>query len=70
MEFNIKENAEKNGDEMVDLLILIAFEALFDKYSIEGDTNSVVELGSSTNGTHSIKNYYFFFFYSFFYNGF
>ncbi|KAL4557910.1 hypothetical protein LXL04_036104 [Taraxacum kok-saghyz] len=32
LEFNIKENAEKNGDEMVDLLILIAFEALFDKY--------------------------------------
>ncbi|KAL4578945.1 hypothetical protein LXL04_015078 [Taraxacum kok-saghyz] len=31
LEFNIKENAEKNGDEMVDLLILIAFEALFDK---------------------------------------
>ncbi|KAL4561538.1 hypothetical protein LXL04_033705 [Taraxacum kok-saghyz] len=53
LEFNIKENAEKNGDEMVDLLILIAFEALFDKYSIEGDTNSVVELGSSTNDKFS-----------------
>ncbi|KAL4563240.1 hypothetical protein LXL04_027280 [Taraxacum kok-saghyz] len=47
------QNAEKNGDEMVDLLILIAFEALFDKYSIEGDTNSVVELGSSTNDKFS-----------------
>ncbi|KAL4564817.1 hypothetical protein LXL04_028889 [Taraxacum kok-saghyz] len=53
LEFNIKENAEKNGDKMVDLLILIAFEALFDKYSIEGDTNSVVELGSSTNDKFS-----------------
>lgn len=52
MEFNIKENTEKNGDEMVDLLILVTFEALFEKYSIEGDTNWVVELDSSTKGTY------------------
>lgn len=51
LEFNIKENAEKNGDEMVDLLILIIFEALLEKYSIEGDTNWIVELDSSTKGT-------------------
>ncbi|KAL4557033.1 hypothetical protein LXL04_035203 [Taraxacum kok-saghyz] len=53
LEFNIKENAEKNGDEMVDILISITFEALFDKYSIEGDTNWVVELDSSTNDKFS-----------------
>ncbi|KAL8233660.1 hypothetical protein R6Q59_019760 [Mikania micrantha] len=51
LEFNIKENAEKNGDEMVDLLILITFEALLEKYSIEGDTNWIVELDSSTKGS-------------------
>lgn len=51
LEFNIKENAEKNGDEMVDLLILVTFEALREKYSIEGDTNWIVELDSSTKGT-------------------
>ncbi|GJT56040.1 hypothetical protein Tco_0991094 [Tanacetum coccineum] len=39
LEFNIKENAAKNGDEMVDLPILIIFECLLEKYSIEGDTN-------------------------------
>ncbi|CAH1445525.1 unnamed protein product [Lactuca virosa] len=53
LEFNIKENTEKNGDEMVDLLILVTFEALFEKYSIEGDTNWVVELDSSTKDKFS-----------------
>ncbi|PWA93033.1 DNA primase [Artemisia annua] len=53
LEFNIKENAEKNGDEMVDLLILIIFEALLEKYSIEGDTNWIVELDSSTKDKFS-----------------
>lgn len=53
LEFNIKENADKNGDEMVDLLIVITFEALFQKYSIEGDTNWIVELDSSTKDKFS-----------------
>ncbi|KAI7756664.1 hypothetical protein M8C21_033578 [Ambrosia artemisiifolia] len=53
LEFNLKENAEKNGDEMVDLLILITFEALLEKYYIQGDTNWVVELDSSTKDKFS-----------------
>ncbi|XP_071712039.1 uncharacterized protein [Rutidosis leptorrhynchoides] len=53
LEFNIKENPERNGDEMVDLLILITFEALLEKYSIEGDTNWIVELDSSTKDKFS-----------------
>ncbi|KVI07145.1 DNA primase, UL52/UL70 type, Herpesviridae [Cynara cardunculus var. scolymus] len=53
LEFNIRENAERNGDEMVDLLILITFEALLEKYAIEGDTNWVVELDSSTKDKFS-----------------
>nr|XP_043617965.1 DNA-directed primase/polymerase protein [Erigeron canadensis] len=53
LEFNIKENAERNGDEMVDLLILVIFEALLEKYSIEGDTNWIVELDSSTKDKFS-----------------
>ena len=51
LEFNTKENILKNGDEMVDLLILIIFELLLEKYSIEGDTSWIVELDSSTKGT-------------------
>lgn len=35
---------------MVDLLILVTFEALLEKYSIEGDNNWIVELDSSTKG--------------------
>ncbi|GJR34279.1 hypothetical protein Tco_1209963, partial [Tanacetum coccineum] len=53
LEFNIKENAEKNGDEMVDLLITIIFECLLEKYSIQGDTNWIVELDSSTKDKFS-----------------
>ncbi|KAL9999259.1 hypothetical protein Hdeb2414_s0494g00905131 [Helianthus debilis subsp. tardiflorus] len=53
LEFNVKENAEKNGDEMVDLLVLITFEALLEKYSIQGDTNWIVELDSSTKDKFS-----------------
>ncbi|XP_076889999.1 uncharacterized protein LOC143540933 [Bidens hawaiensis] len=53
LEFNIKENPEKSGDEMVDLLILITFEALLEKYSIEGDNNWIVELDSSTKDKFS-----------------
>nr|GEW07358.1 hypothetical protein [Tanacetum cinerariifolium] len=50
LEFNIRENARNNGDEMVDLLILIISECFLEKYSIEEDTNWIVELESSTKG--------------------
>ncbi|KAL7003486.1 hypothetical protein U1Q18_004640 [Sarracenia purpurea var. burkii] len=50
LEFNKRDNAEKNGDEMVDLLISVVFDALSDKYSIEGDRDWIVELDSSTDG--------------------
>lgn len=43
-------NAENNGDEMVDLLISVIFEALLDKYSIQGNLEWIVELDSSTEG--------------------
>ncbi|XP_030533169.1 DNA-directed primase/polymerase protein isoform X3 [Rhodamnia argentea] len=48
LEFNKRENADKNGDEMVDLLILVVLEVLLDKYSIQGNEEWVVELDSST----------------------
>ncbi|XP_052205564.1 uncharacterized protein LOC127810238 isoform X2 [Diospyros lotus] len=48
LEFNKRDNIEKNGDEMVDLLISVVFDALFEKYSIEGDHGWIVELDSST----------------------
>lgn len=50
MEFNKRENADKNGDEMVDLLISVVLEVLLDKYSIQGNMEWVVELDSSTEG--------------------
>ncbi|PIN16283.1 hypothetical protein CDL12_11069 [Handroanthus impetiginosus] len=48
LEFNKRENAGRNGDEMVDLLINVFFDALLDKYSIQGTEDFVVELDSST----------------------
>ncbi|KAF8044081.1 hypothetical protein BT93_A2147 [Corymbia citriodora subsp. variegata] len=48
LEFNKKENADKNGEEMVDLLILVVLEVLLDKYSIQGSEEWLVELDSST----------------------
>ncbi|GJV08004.1 hypothetical protein Tco_1345660 [Tanacetum coccineum] len=45
LEFNIKENAKKNGDEMIDILILIIFECLLEKYSIEGNINCPADSG-------------------------
>ncbi|XP_057462873.1 uncharacterized protein LOC130752983 isoform X2 [Actinidia eriantha] len=48
LEFKKRDNAEKNGDEMVDLLISVVFDALSDKYSIQGDHDWIVELDSST----------------------
>ncbi|KAJ6370707.1 hypothetical protein OIU77_001253 [Salix suchowensis] len=48
LEFSRRHNAERNGDEMVDLLISVILEALFEKYSIQGNRDWVVELDSST----------------------
>ncbi|XP_047166413.1 DNA-directed primase/polymerase protein isoform X2 [Vigna umbellata] len=48
LEFNKKVNKEKNGEEMVDLLISMVFEALHEKYAIQGDHDWVLELDSST----------------------
>lgn len=48
LEFNKRDNAEKDGDEMVDLLISVILEALLEKYSIHGSEEWVVELDSST----------------------
>ncbi|KAK3037238.1 hypothetical protein RJ639_030131 [Escallonia herrerae] len=50
LEFNKQENAEKNGDEMVDLLLVVVFDALLEKYSIQGNHDWIVELDSSTKG--------------------
>ena len=50
LEFSRKENAERDGDEMVDLLISIIFEAFNDKYSIQGNHKWILELDSSTDG--------------------
>lgn len=51
LEFNKKDNADRDGDEMVDLLISVVFEALLEKYSIQGDMEWILELDSSTDGT-------------------
>ncbi|KAL8049581.1 hypothetical protein ABFX02_06G028500 [Erythranthe guttata] len=48
LEFNKRENAGKNEDEMVDLLINVIFDALMEKYSIQGTEDFIVELDSST----------------------
>ncbi|XP_043718422.1 DNA-directed primase/polymerase protein isoform X1 [Telopea speciosissima] len=48
LEFNKRINVEKNGDDMVDLLISVILDALFEKYSIQGDREWIVELDSST----------------------
>jgi hypothetical protein len=50
LEFSRRDNAERNGDEMVDLLISVTLEALFEKYSIQGNQDWIVELDSSTAG--------------------
>ncbi|KAK9292255.1 hypothetical protein L1049_020219 [Liquidambar formosana] len=48
LEFNKRNNAEKKGDEMVDLLISVIFEVLLEKYSIQANKEWIVELDSST----------------------
>ncbi|KAG5558671.1 hypothetical protein RHGRI_008579 [Rhododendron griersonianum] len=53
LEFNKRDNTEKDGDEMVDLLITVVFDALSDKYGIQGDHDWIVELDSSTEAKFS-----------------
>ncbi|KAF2315560.1 hypothetical protein GH714_040068 [Hevea brasiliensis] len=48
LEFSKRENAERHGDEMVDLLTSVILEALLEKYSIQGNLEWIVELDSST----------------------
>lgn len=50
LEFNKRENVNKNRDEMVDLLINIIFDAVEEKYGLEGNNNWVVELDNSNEG--------------------
>lgn len=50
LEFSTKENADRDGDEMVDLLISAIFQALLDKYTIQGHHEWILELDSSTDG--------------------
>ena len=56
LEFNRKDNADGDGDEMVDLLIYVILEALLDKFSIQGCHEWIVQLDSSTDGMISTKN--------------
>lgn len=56
LEFNKRDNAGRNGDEMVDVLISVIFEALLEKYSIQGNQEWILELDSSTEGVD--HNYY------------
>ncbi|XP_047332072.1 DNA-directed primase/polymerase protein [Impatiens glandulifera] len=53
LEFDKWCNAEKNGDEMVDILISVVFEILSDKYSIEAKQDWIIELDSSTEAKFS-----------------
>ncbi|KAI8564889.1 hypothetical protein RHMOL_Rhmol03G0217800 [Rhododendron molle] len=53
LEFNKRDNTKKDGDEMVDLLITVVFDALSDKYGIQGDHDWIVELDSSTEAKFS-----------------
>ncbi|KAK9672585.1 hypothetical protein RND81_12G110100 [Saponaria officinalis] len=53
LEFNRLENREKDGDQMVDLLVSVIFEALNEKYQLHGEQDWVVELDSSTEAKFS-----------------
>lgn len=53
LEFNKRDNAGRNGDEMVDVLISVIFEALLEKYSIQGNKEWILELDSSTEAKFS-----------------
>ncbi|XP_042388918.1 DNA-directed primase/polymerase protein-like [Zingiber officinale] len=49
LEFDKKVNADKDVDEMVDILVSFTYDLLFDKYSIEGNNGWIIELDSSTS---------------------
>ncbi|XP_074304718.1 uncharacterized protein LOC141639517 [Silene latifolia] len=53
LEFNRSENTEKDGDQMVELLVSVIFEALNEKYQLQGEEDWVVELDSSTEAKFS-----------------
>ncbi|VFQ67577.1 unnamed protein product [Cuscuta campestris] len=53
LEFNKRANEDKNGDEMVDLLVMAVFDTLLEKYSLEGSHDWIVELDSSTEDKFS-----------------
>ncbi|XP_010671594.2 uncharacterized protein LOC104888354 [Beta vulgaris subsp. vulgaris] len=53
LEFNRLENTDKDGNQMVDLLLLVIFEAFYEKYQIQGEEDWVVELDSSTEAKFS-----------------
>ncbi|XP_021765011.1 DNA-directed primase/polymerase protein-like [Chenopodium quinoa] len=53
LEFNRLENTNRDGNQMVDLLLLVIFEALHEKYHIQGEEDWVVELDSSTEAKFS-----------------
>ncbi|CAN6588886.1 unnamed protein product [Malus baccata var. baccata] len=53
LEFSRRDNADRNGDEMVDLLISAIFEALLEKYSIIGNKEWILELDSSNEAKFS-----------------
>ncbi|XP_057527811.1 uncharacterized protein LOC130806666 isoform X1 [Amaranthus tricolor] len=53
LEFNRLENPDKDGNQMVDLLLLVIFEALKEKYQILGEEDWIVELDSSTEAKFS-----------------
>lgn len=55
LEYNKKENPDKDGDEMVELLMSVVLEVLNDKYSIQGNPEWIVELDSSTEGMVSYQ---------------
>ncbi|KAH9603717.1 hypothetical protein KSS87_007073 [Heliosperma pusillum] len=53
LEFSRLENTEKDGDQMVELLVLVIFEALNEKYQLQGEQDWVVELDSTTEAKFS-----------------
>lgn len=43
-------NREKDGDEMVDILLEVLFNALYEKYLIQAEKEWIIELDSTTEG--------------------
>ncbi|PKA55983.1 hypothetical protein AXF42_Ash014655 [Apostasia shenzhenica] len=48
LEFNKKLNIGRNVDDMVDILTSVTFKVIFEKYSIQGNQEFIIELDSST----------------------